>query len=111
MKRPEAAKLFKDYAWDTTEKATKDLTRYQSDPGQATAYMIGQLAIWKLRNYTKSSLENAKIAFNEKEFHFHVLSQGRLRFDFEFLRCLGNRLYDYLEYCLQLFQTSFSISS
>lgn len=76
MKRPEAAKLFADYAWDTTEKAIKDLTRYQSDPGQATAYMIGQLAIWKLRNYTKSALEKAKIPFDEKEFHFHVLSQG-----------------------------------
>ena len=76
MKRPEAAKLFEDYAWDTTEKATKDLTRYQSDPGQATAYMIGQLAIWKLRNYTKSALEKAKIKFDEKEFHYHILSQG-----------------------------------
>jgi len=93
MKRPEAAKLFKDYAWDTTEKATKDLTRYQSDPGQATAYMIGQLAIWKLRNYTKSSLEKAKITFNEKEFHFHVLSQGSSPLDYldtyikEFVAC------------------------
>jgi uncharacterized protein (DUF885 family) len=34
-----------EYAWDTTDKATKDVTRYQSNPGQATAYMIGQLEI------------------------------------------------------------------
>ncbi len=82
MTRSQAAKLFEDYAWDTTEKATKDLTRYQSDPGQATAYMIGQLAIWKLRNDTKNALAKANIKFNEQEFHFHILSQGSSPLDY-----------------------------
>eukprot|EP00794_Sanderia_malayensis_P009549 gene9550-10536_t len=82
MTRSQAAKLFEDYAWDTTDKAKKDLTRYQSDPGQATAYMIGQLAIWKLRNDTQQALAKAKIKFNEQEFHYHVLSQGSSPLDY-----------------------------
>ena len=76
MKRYEAINLFEDKAWDSTDKAVKDVTRYQSDPGQATAYMIGQLAIWKIRNDTKSKLEKAGKTFNEKDFHYHILSQG-----------------------------------
>ncbi|EDO42149.1 predicted protein [Nematostella vectensis] len=58
------------------DKAIKDVTRYQSDPGQATAYMIGQLAIWRYRNHTEQRLQEENKMFNEKEFHFQVLSQG-----------------------------------
>ena len=32
------------------------MTRYQSDPGQAIAYMIGQLEIKKSRSYSKGAL-------------------------------------------------------
>ena len=73
MSRDTALDLFERYAWDTTDKAVKDVTRYQSAAGQATAYMIGQLRIWKIRNNTEAKLA-AK--FNEKDFHFQVLSQG-----------------------------------
>jgi len=66
-------KYFADYAWDTSDTAQKEVTRYQSDPGQATAYMIGQLQIMKLRDYAKQKL-GAK--FNLKDFHFYLLSQG-----------------------------------
>ena len=76
MKRWEALKLFADKAWDKTDKAVKDVTRYQSDPGQATAYMIGQLKIWQVRNDTKAKIEENKKAFSEKDFHYQVLSQG-----------------------------------
>ena len=76
MKRWEALKLFADYAWDKTDKAVKDVTRYQSDPGQATAYMIGQLRIWQVRNDTKDAIEKGKKRFSEKDFHYQVLSQG-----------------------------------
>ena len=113
MKRPEAAKLFEDYAWDTTEKAFKDLTRYQSDPGQATAYMIGQLAIWKLRNDTKTALEKAKIKFNEKEFHFHILSQGSSPLDYltsyinEYVEC---KISPKTEGCKEILQSKRSIN-
>lgn len=76
MKRWQALKLFADYAWDKTDKAVKDVTRYQSVPGQATAYMIGQLRIWKVRNETKEKIENNTMKFSEKDFHYQVLSQG-----------------------------------
>ena len=76
MKRWEALKLFADKAWDKTDKAVKDVTRYQSDPGQATAYMIGQLKIWQVRNRTQAAVEAANKKFSEKDFHYQVLSQG-----------------------------------
>ena len=76
MKRWEALKLFADKAWDKTDKAVKDVTRYQSVPGQATAYMIGQLKIWQVRNETKAKIEESKKKFSEKDFHYQVLSQG-----------------------------------
>ena len=72
MKRYEALEYHAKYAWDTTDKATKDVTRYQSNPGQATAYMLGQLEIWKLRNLTKQKLEEAGKEFSEKDFHYQV---------------------------------------
>lgn len=76
MKRSEALKLFADYAWDRTDKAVKDVTRYQSVPGQATAYMIGQLRIWQVRNETEATIEKGGKKFREKDFHYQVLSQG-----------------------------------
>ena len=76
MKRWEALELFAKYAWDNTDKAIKDVTRYQSDPGQATAYMIGQLKIWQVRNATQAAIEENKGVFSEKDFHYQVLSQG-----------------------------------
>ena len=76
MKRREALKLFAEKAWDRTDKAEKDVTRYQSNPGQATAYMIGQLRIWQVRNDTKARIEAHKKTFKEKDFHYQVLSQG-----------------------------------
>ena len=76
MKRWEALKLFAEKAWDATDKAVKDVTRYQSNPGQATAYMIGQLKIWQIRNETTARIEANKKVFSEKDFHYQVLSQG-----------------------------------
>lgn len=53
--------------------AAKEVTRYQSGPGQATAYMIGQLHIMKLREYAKKELGKK---FSLKDFHYHILYQG-----------------------------------
>lgn len=72
MTRQQALQYHEDYAWDTTDKATKDVTRYQSGPGQAVAYMIGQLEIWNLRNLTQQKLEHAGMMFSEKDFHYQV---------------------------------------
>ena len=57
------------------------MTRYQSVPGQATAYMIGQLEIKKARSYSKRALgEN----FSLRDFHyqaclFSLLLEGSLK--------------------------------
>ena len=45
------------------------MTRYQSGAGQASAYMIGQLVIQKLRDYAEKRLKGN---FNLKEFHYQV---------------------------------------
>lgn len=66
-------KYFADYAWDTSDSAEKEVTRYQSVPGQATAYMIGQLKIIELREFATRELGNN---FNLKDFHFYLLAQG-----------------------------------
>jgi len=73
MNRTEALSLFEKYAWDATDLSQKEVTRYQSNYGQATAYMIGQLDIWKLRNDTEDSLGHN---YSIKEFHLQALSQG-----------------------------------
>lgn len=66
-------RLFDQFAWDDTDFALKELTRYQSCPGQATAYMIGRLTIMELREKAKRELGTK---FNLKDFHYQVLSQG-----------------------------------
>jgi len=71
--RQQAIDLFGKYAWDKTDIATKEVLRYQSNPGQATAYMIGQLDIWRYRNETQKDLGKL---YSLKEFHFQALSQG-----------------------------------
>lgn len=71
--RQKALKFFADYAWDKSGTALKEVTRYQSAPGQATAYMIGQQHIKKLREYAQRILGDK---FNLRDFHYHLLSQG-----------------------------------
>ena len=71
--RQKALQFFADYAWDESETALKEVTRYQSAPGQATAYMIGQQHIKKLRNDAQLKLGKK---FNLRDFHYHLLSQG-----------------------------------
>ena len=68
-----ALNLFKEYAWDTSDVAVKEVTRYQSLPGQAVTYMLGQLAIMTLRREANSTL---KEKFNIKDFHYQVNSQS-----------------------------------
>lgn len=65
-----AIKLFADYTWDTSDKVEKEVTRYQSIPGQAVTYMLGQLSIMELKKEAETALgEN----FNLKDFHFQVV--------------------------------------
>jgi len=74
-----ARKMFEDYTWDTGDFARKEIVRYMSDPGQATAYMIGRLELIKMRQ--KATKELGK-KFNLKEFHYQVLSQGSSPIDY-----------------------------
>ena len=71
--RQKALQFFADYAWDESDTALREVTRYQSAPGQATAYMIGQQHIKKLRNDAQRMLGDK---FNLRDFHYHLLSQG-----------------------------------
>lgn len=73
LTRQQALAMFERYLWDESDVIRKELTRYQSVPGQATAYMIGQLQILKLREYAEKKLGHA---FSLKEFHFQVLRHG-----------------------------------
>ena len=87
--REKALELFAKYAWDTTDLSKKEVTRYQSNYGQATAYMIGQLDIWSLLNHTQERLQER---FNLKEFHLQTLSQGSS--PLEFLKSHINKYID-----------------
>lgn len=71
--RQKALQLFADYAWDESDTALNEVTRYQSAPGQATAYMIGQQHIKKLRHDAQKALDEN---FDLRDFHYHLLSQG-----------------------------------
>lgn len=71
--RDDALWYFDKYAWDNTDLAEKEVTRYQSDPGQATAYMIGQIDIVNARKYAEDKLKDK---FSLRDFHYQVLAQG-----------------------------------
>jgi hypothetical protein len=87
--------LLDKFAWDTTDFAVKEITRYQSCPGQATAYMIGRLTIMQLREKTRTELGEK---FNLKDFHYQVLSQGNAPLSFlqkyieKYIACVKNDL-------------------
>lgn len=95
--RTQALKMFEDYAWDTSDFAVKEVTRYQSDPGQATAYMLGRLALIQLRNKTEKALGKK---FSLQDFHYQVLSQGSAPLSFlqthidRYIKCMNKELGD-----------------
>lgn len=55
-----------------------EVERYVVNPGQACAYMIGQLEILELRDKARKALGDR---FNIKDFHNHVLLAGTLPLD------------------------------
>ncbi|KAL9959511.1 hypothetical protein ACROYT_G032838 [Oculina patagonica] len=75
MTRKQAKNLYEEYAWDSGDLATKDITRYQSSPATVTSYMIGQETFIKLRQLAEREL-GAK--FSMKEFHYQILRQGEI---------------------------------
>ena len=73
MSRNEALTLFRHYMWDDSDIVTKEITRYQAWPGQASSYMIGQQEIWRMRNESEATLGRK---YDIRDFHYHVISQG-----------------------------------
>ncbi|XP_015757731.1 PREDICTED: uncharacterized protein LOC107337124 [Acropora digitifera] len=95
MTRTEALKYFEDYTWDNTDFAVKEVTRYQSNPGQATAYMLGKLALDKMRQKVEKALGNR---FTLRDFHYQLLSQGSAPLDYldshidKYIDCVTGKL-------------------
>lgn len=103
MNRSWALQQFEKYAWDKTDFGRKEVTRYMSCPGQATAYMIGRLAILKARRKAEKELGSD---FNLKDFHYQVLSIGQAPLAYltkhidRYINCKKNPLQKYCEYLL-----------
>jgi uncharacterized protein (DUF885 family) len=60
------------------EQARKDIDRYIVMPGQATAYMIGQMEILRLREAARQAMG---ARFDIRGFHSTVLSEGAVPLD------------------------------
>ena len=65
--------MFSKYAWEDSDFAEKEVTRYQGGPGQATAYTLGQQKIIQMREYCEKKLGDK---FDLREFHYQILSTG-----------------------------------
>ena len=73
MNRTEALGMFSKYAWEDSDFAEKEVTRYQGGPGQATAYTLGQQKIIQMREFCEEKLGDK---FDLREFHYQILSTG-----------------------------------
>ncbi|XP_031562253.1 uncharacterized protein LOC116298050 isoform X3 [Actinia tenebrosa] len=56
-----ALQYFQEYMWETSDVMQQEVMRYQSVPGQATAYMVGQQHIIKLREHAQKELDRTSI--------------------------------------------------
>ena len=71
--REQAETFMREHTALTEGNIANEVDRYISWPGQAVAYKIGQLEIFRLRRMAKDQLGDA---FDLKGFHDAVLSQG-----------------------------------
>ncbi|MFL6292340.1 MAG: DUF885 domain-containing protein [Thermoanaerobaculia bacterium] len=71
--RQQAIDYLLAHTTNTPERAAAEVDRYIAVPGQATAYMIGNLEIRRLREYAEKQLGGR---FEVKAFHDQVLGDG-----------------------------------
>ncbi len=76
--REKAIQYVKDNSADPEGGIVKAIERYIVTPGQATAYMIGRLKIYELREQARAQLGSA---FDLRGFHDVVLSYGPVPLD------------------------------
>jgi uncharacterized protein (DUF885 family) len=76
--REQAIDYFRENGLLSERDATKEVERYILNPGQATAYMIGQLKIQELRERARASLGPR---FDIRDFHAVVLENGSVPLD------------------------------
>lgn len=90
MTREEAINLYAQYAWDESDLAVKDITRFQNTPAIAMSYMIGHETFVKLRQQAQRELGES---FSMKEFHYQILRQGEIPLEYleehisRFIKC------------------------
>lgn len=93
--RAEALGELTEKTWDQSDLAEKEVTRYMSIPGQATAYMLGRLEIISMRKKAEKELGED---FNIRDFHYQLLSQGSAPLTFlrshidRYIRCMKKEL-------------------
>ena len=73
--RQQAIEYLLAHTTESPDRATAEIDRYIAVPGQATAYMIGNLEIRRLRNEASQKLG---AAFDIREFHDVVLEDGTM---------------------------------
>ena len=61
MKRSEAVALFKEYAWEDSDMVQKEITRYQSVSGQASACMLDSSKSRKCESMCKQRWRKSSI--------------------------------------------------
>jgi uncharacterized protein (DUF885 family) len=73
--REQAIKYMRDNLPGALDDQKNEIERYIVMPGQATAYMVGMLKIYELREKTKARLGDK---FDIRDFHDVVLGNGAL---------------------------------
>jgi uncharacterized protein (DUF885 family) len=86
--RQQVVDFFHDHSSIDEPDVQEETDRYMAWPAQALGYKIGQLEIFKLRQYAKDQLGDK---FDIRDFHDEVLSGGALPMD-----VLSNRIHEWV---------------